>query len=43
MAAESLKSVKSAEAVDLLGLDPFERASEPHATARKDLLSVMCS
>ncbi|CAE7470099.1 unnamed protein product [Symbiodinium sp. CCMP2456] len=30
----------SSKAVDLLGLDPFERASEPQATARKDWADV---
>eukprot|EP00439_Symbiodinium_sp_Y106_P073291 s2509_g13.t2 len=30
------ETASSSKAVDLLGLDPFERASEPQATARKD-------
>ncbi|CAE7604856.1 unnamed protein product [Symbiodinium microadriaticum] len=33
-------AVSSSKAVDLLGLDPFERASEPQATARKDWADV---
>jgi len=34
------ETASSSKAVDLLGLDPFERASEPQATARKDWADV---